>query len=177
MMKNCASSWNRADLLRVWEQIKDGDSLDWPDGKKFEYLVIRAFELEGASIRWPYVVSLKGMPGIAEQLDGAIYLHDRAFIVESKNLSEPAAIESLAKFRFRLERRPPGTMGVLFSSSNFSLYTEIFAHFATPMNVLLWERQDLDFALPRAQMVSGLKRKMRYAIEFGRARLTLGEGT
>jgi hypothetical protein len=174
MMQKSASVWDRAELLRLWAAIKAGDASDWPAGKKFEYLIIRAFELEGVTVRWPYTSHLKGMPGAAEQFDGAIYLRDRAFIVESKNLSEPAAIEAMAKLRFRLERRPPGTMGVLFSASGFSLLTERFAQYLSPMNVLLWGKEDIDYALPLGRMVKGLTAKMQYAIEFGSPTLPLG---
>ncbi|MBV8048871.1 MAG: hypothetical protein JO171_17110 [Paludibacterium sp.] len=172
-MQKCASSWNRAEVLRLWAQIKESMPSDWPTGKQFEYLVIRAFELEGIDVRWPYTVLLKGVPGVVEQIDGAIYLHKQAFIVESKNLSEPAAIEALARLRFRLERRPPGTMAVLFGFSDFTVATEVFAQYASPMNVLLWNRNDMDYALTRGQMAQGLEDKMQYAIEFGNPSLRL----
>lgn len=102
-----------------------------------------------------------------EQLDGVVYLDRQPFIVESKNMTEPAAIEAVAKLRFRLEGRPPSTMAVLFSVSDFSLPTEIFAQFASPLNVLLWGRSDLDVAIPGGDMLGGLRRKLEHAVEFG----------
>jgi hypothetical protein len=109
-----------------------------------------------------------------EQLDGVVYLHHRPFLIESKNLSGPAAIEAVAKLRFQIERRPPGTMGLLFSTSDFSLPTETFAQYAMPMNVLLWGRHDLDVGLENGVMLKGLQRKLQKAAEFGVPMLTLG---
>ena len=45
-----------ADLLRLWNSHKDGsisaeDKAFWKDGKLLEYIILRAFELEGASVR------------------------------------------------------------------------------------------------------------------------------
>lgn len=177
MMMNAASGWDRDKLLSLWSEIRQGDASDWPAGKKFEYLVIRAFQLEGIAVRWPYLVTLKGTAGVMEQFDGAIHLEARTFLIESKNLSDSAAIEALAKLRFRLERRPPGTMGLLFSVSGFSLPAETFAQYATPMNVLLWSGGDVDYALPKGRMVQGLEDKMRHAIEFGVPLMPLGGNT
>src|SRR3954471_9970025 len=97
-----AGAWERDDLLTVWERIKSGDQLPgWQSGKAFEYLVIRAFQVEGYPIRWPFQVSYPQKFGTMEQVDGVVYLGDRAFLIESKDLSEPAAIEAVAKLRFR----------------------------------------------------------------------------
>ena len=51
--------YNQSGLCRLWRKHLD-DKLDasqktfWKDGKLMEYVVLRAFELEGATIRWPY---------------------------------------------------------------------------------------------------------------------------
>lgn len=167
-LENEASRWTRDDLVALWERIKAEDEIPgWAPGKTFEYLVIRAFQLEHLTARWPFIVTYPQKFGAMEQLDGVVYLGERAFLVESKNLSEPAAIEAVTKLRFRLESRPPGLMGVLFSTNNFSLQTEVFAQFASPLNVLLWSRSDLDHALAAGSMREGLQRKLEYAIEWG----------
>lgn len=137
--------------------------------------MIRAFQLESAEVRWPFQVTYPQKFGTMEQLDGTVYLGERAFLVESKDLSEPAAIEAVAKLRFRLEGRPPGTMAVLFSVRNFTLPTEVFTQFASPLNVLLWSSDDLDHALEHGSMVAGLRLKLRYATEWGLPLFPLGE--
>jgi len=137
-------------------------------------LVIRAFEIEGCLVRWPFAVTYPQKFGTLEQLDGIVYFEGRAFLVESKDLSEPASIEAVAKLRFRLEGRPPGTMAILFSVTNFTLPTEVFTQFASPLNVLLWGREDLDHALSVGTMKEGLRKKLEYAIEFGLPLCPLG---
>lgn len=170
-----ARAWERADLLRIWDAIKAGQSIaGWPPGKAFEYLVVRAFEIEGARVLWPFEVVYPQKFGTMEQVDGVVYLGERAFLLESKNQSEAMAVEAVARLRMRLESRPPGTMGVLFSVQNFTLPTEVFAQFATPLNVLLWENTDLDLALTNASMVASLRTKLEHATENGLPILRLG---
>lgn len=170
-----ARAWERADLLRIWELIKAGQPIaGWPPGKAFEYLVVRAFDIEGARVLWPFEVVYPQRFGTMEQVDGVVYFGERAFLLESKNLSEPMAVEAVARLRMRLESRPPGTMGVLFSVQDFTLPTEVFTQFATPLNVLLWESEDLDMALTTASMVTSLRAKLAYATEHGLSILRLG---
>ena len=50
-------------LKNLWSAIKKGDTPGWEAGKAFEYLVLRAFELEHTtrepvSVRYPYSVTL-----------------------------------------------------------------------------------------------------------------------
>src|SRR4051812_32851282 len=99
-----ARKWSATRVLEIWGQVKSGTRVPgWPKGKAFEYLVIRAFELGGLTVRWPYEVKYPQKFGTMEELDGVVYLGERAFLVESKDLSEAAAIEAFAKLRFRLE--------------------------------------------------------------------------
>lgn len=166
-LEELAESWQRSDLLQAWDGIKARRAIaGWQAGKAFEYVVIRAFQLEAADTRWPYEVELPLM-GTAEQVDGAVYVDGTAFLIESKDLKRRAAIEAIAKLRFRLERRPPGTMAVLFSVNGFTLPAELFAHFSRPLNVLLWGGTELDQALASARMIDTLREKHRYAIERG----------
>ncbi|MBB4637987.1 hypothetical protein [Longimicrobium terrae] len=163
-----AEEWTHADLIALWRRIQSGERIaGWGRGKVFEYLVIRAFQLEGAVIRWPFQVSYPQRFGTMEQHDGFVYVRDRAFLIESKATAEAPGIEAVAKLRFRLEARPPGTMGLLFSVATFSEPTEVFTQFASPLNVLLWTGKDVDLALRTGRMRSGLEQKLRFANEFG----------
>lgn len=167
-MRQVAETWTAADLLRFWERIKNGKRIPgWQKGGAFEYLIIRAFQLEGTRVCWPFQVTYPQKFGTMEQIDGIVYLGERAFLLESKDLSEPAAIEAVAKLRFRLEGRPPSMMGVLFSVQDFTLPTEVFTQFVSPLNVLLWGRADLDVAIKSSTMTDGLKRKLEHANEHG----------
>lgn len=173
--RTLAQGWNSNNLLTIWSQIKSGASIrGWPSGKAFEYMVIRAFEIGGLRVTYPYEVTYPQKFGILEQIDGVVYLGERPFLVESKDLSEAAAIEAFAKLRFRLEGRPPGIMGILFSVRDFTLAVEVFAQFASPLNVLLWNRADLDIALNTNMMKSALEQKLQFALEYGLPLYALG---
>lgn len=170
-----AQQWDLNDILKLWITIKKRKrESGWPEGKMFEYLVVRAFELAGLTVKWPFSVTYPHKLGTMEQIDGVVYLNERPFLIESKHLSEASSIEAFAKLRLRLETRPPGTMGILFSTNDFTLATEVFAQFAHPLNILLWGRADLDIALASNTMKSSLQQKLSVAIEYGLALHPLG---
>jgi hypothetical protein len=170
-MEAAAIAWQRPYLVQLWGQIKakaPNPIPGWGDGKAFEYLIVRAFHMEAAQdTRWPYGVTIPQKIGTVEQIDGAVYVDDIPFLIESKDYGDTASIEAVAKMRFRLESRPPGMMGVLFSARNFTAATELLSQFAVPLNVLLWGAADLDKALPNGTMIDGLREKYRYAVERG----------
>ena len=47
-------SWD--ELSTLWNQIQSADTPDWDTGKAMEYLILRAFQLEGAEVIYPYSV-------------------------------------------------------------------------------------------------------------------------
>ncbi len=113
-----AEGWDERRVVNIWNKIKSEPKTPvpgWPPGRAFDYLVIRAFEIGGLRVQYPYEVTYPQKFGTLEQIDGVVYLGERAFLVESKDLSEAAAIEAFAKLRLRLEGRPPGTMGILLA--------------------------------------------------------------
>ncbi|MEX0716133.1 MAG: hypothetical protein WD066_06085 [Planctomycetaceae bacterium] len=175
-LEHAALEWTRAELVRIWAELKLGNRIPgWDPGRAFEYLVIRAFHLEAPTdTRWPYIVTIpRQRLGSVEQIDGIVYVDGVAFLIESKARDEPTAIDAIAKLRFRLEGRPPGTMGLLFSLRDYTTATELFAQFAVPLNVLLWSAGDLDKALEHGTMISSLRDKYRHAVEQGWAYHTL----
>ena len=48
-------SWDG--LWDLWEAVKRRETPGWDAGKAFEYVILRAFDLNGAQVRWPYPVS------------------------------------------------------------------------------------------------------------------------
>jgi hypothetical protein len=58
--------WIRAmewpELCGLWENIKSGNTPGWGDGKALEHLVVRAFELGGLEVEYPYHVPPAGNP-------------------------------------------------------------------------------------------------------------------
>lgn len=121
-------------LLDLWNRIKERqtEAVNWEPGKAFEYLILRAFELEGAEVRWPFSVDMEG--SIVEQIDGVIYSDGLSVIVESKDLTDPnrVNIEPIAKLRNQLLRRPSGSIGVIFSKSGFTEPAIMLARYLSP---------------------------------------------
>lgn len=151
-------------LRRLWKAIEAGAS-GWPSGKALEHLVLRAFELSGAAVRWPYPVSIDG--AIVEQIDGAVHLDGLSCIVECKDTAEPVTIEVVAKLRNQLLRRPAGAVGLGFSRTGFTESAITLARFVAPQNVLLWNGEEIAYLLEREDFSQGLIRKYRVSIEYG----------
>jgi hypothetical protein len=152
-------------LLALWAQIQAGETPGWDPGKAFEYLVIRAFELEGAAVTYPFSVNLSGI--LVEQIDGAIYSDGLSCLVECKDQEGNLAIDPVAKLRNQLLRRPAGVVGLVFSSTGFTASTMMLSQYGGGQSILLWEAEDLDYALNRQQLRQGLVQKYRYCVERG----------
>lgn len=158
-------------LEQLWAAIQAGRTPGWEPGKAFEYLILRAFELDGAEVRWPYVVSLAGR--VVEQIDGAVYAANLSCLVETKDTAEPVGFEPVAKLRQQLLRRPMGALGLLFTRSRFTDGATTLAQFAAPQNILLWTGSDVGAALTRRGIAWALEAKYRFCIEEGQPNLDL----
>jgi hypothetical protein len=152
-------------LGQLWQAVEKGDTPGWEAGKAFEYLVLRAFELDGAQVRYPYEVELHGER--VEQIDGAVHAAGLRALVESKDLGENVAIGPIAKLRNQLLRRPGGTLGLLFSSKGFTEPARLLAHFLSPQVILLWAGAEIAYALQDKKVCSSLEWKYRRCIEEG----------
>jgi hypothetical protein len=161
-------------LLNLLSAIKAGQAPNWPPGRAFEYLVLRAFDLEKADITWPYTVDLRGE--VAEQIDGAVHLGGLSFLMECKDQANPVNVEPITKLRNQLFRRTPSTMGVVFARGTFTEPARVLAQYMLPIQVLLWEGRELEFALKRQKMTNGLLAKHRWAVEQGFPDYVLNEG-
>lgn len=164
-------------LRALWRSILARETPDWPPGKAFEYLVLRAFECDGAEVRWPYPVEQAGQ--VVEQIDGSIRTDGLWCLVESKDTTEPVNVEPLAKLRNQLLRRPSPTVGLLFSVGGFREAVVTLAGFVAPQTILLWYGEDVDYALRKSSICDPLLRKYRRCVQEGRPdfRLDLEERT
>jgi hypothetical protein len=154
--------------LRVlWRGIEAGSAGDWPAGRALEHLVLRAFELSGATVRWPY--SVRVADEIVEQIDGAVHVHGLSCILECKDLAKPVTIEAIARLRNQLLRRPAGTTGLLFSRSGFTEPGMMLAGFLAPQTILLWTGGEIAYLLQREDFASALVAKYRRSVEDGLA--------
>jgi hypothetical protein len=159
------STYKWRGLVRLWEEIESRTTSGWESGKALEYLVLRAFQLEGAEIKWPYQVNLVGET--IEQIDGVVYSNNLACLIECKDQSEEVNIEPVAKLRNQLLRRPGSTIGIVFSRSGFTDPAVTLARFLAPQTILLWDGTEIEYALKKHAFRRGLDAKYRYCVENG----------
>lgn len=153
---------DREALCACWERIEQGEEAE-RKGYLFQDLIIRAFELEGARVVWPYDVTLYDEK--VEEIDGVVYVDGLRCVVESKCLATDVSFEPIAKLRNQLARRPSSTIGALFSFQGFTNPARLLAQFLAPQTVLLWSGRETLGAMRRGAMISGLHRKFDYATE------------
>jgi len=152
-------------LEDVWEESASGTVRGWPPGKLFEYLVLRAFELDGATVRWPFEVMFGD--SVVEQIDGVVYAGHLSCLVEAKDTASPVDIDALAKIRTQLARRPGGTLGAVFSRSGFTHPAVALARYFAPHAVLLWSGEEITECLQERSISSVLLAKVRECVEHG----------
>lgn len=157
---------NLSQLLRMLEDISKGVSVkNWPPGIAFEHIVLRAFEIEQATVSWPYSVRLGNR--IIEQIDGAVYWGGLACLVESKDYNIPINIEPIAKLKTQLSRRPAATLGIVFSRHGYTGPAKELTRLLNPLNILLWEYEEFEQCIAASTMCRALSTKYQYAVEFG----------
>ena len=163
--------WN--DLVDLWEAIEAGDTPGWDAGKAFEYLILRAFKLEGAHVLWPYGVTFGDVTGTEEtgtleQIDGFIHTNDGLVcLIECKDVANPVNVEPIAKLRNQLLRRPSTAIGIVFSRSGFTVPALQLARFTAPQVILLWGGDEVGFALREKCFCKGLTAKYRVCVAKG----------
>jgi hypothetical protein len=150
-------------LLELWKRIALGKVPECASGKAMEHLVLRAFELDGAEVVWPYSVRLQGNE--VEQIDGVVHCAGLSCLVESKDTTDRVNITPITKLRYQLLRRPPGVLGLVFSRSGFTEPALILAQFMSPLNILLYEGEEVEHLLTQKSMVGPLLEKYRRCVE------------
>lgn len=157
-------------LKDLWQKIKDNDTPEWTSGKAFEYLIVRAFEIDGAKVRYPYSVpwNIKTQSGRdLEQLDGAIHYEHLSCLIESKDYKGNVNIEPIAKLRNQLMRRPAGVIGLVFSKQGFTDPARELAKYIAPQTILLWNRIEIDYIFDTQSICKELLTKYHFCIEYG----------
>lgn len=162
------TSYNWDDLIKLWSEIKAKNTSNfWDAGKALEYLVLRAFQLDGAEVVWPYSVYIDGEE--IEQIDGVVYAEGLSCIIECKDTIKPVKVEPIAKLRNQLLRRPAATIGSIFSVSGFTEASETLAGFIAPQTILLWGGEEIKYCLENKFIRKALIKKYRFCVEQGLA--------
>jgi hypothetical protein len=159
-----ADGWTWADVERLWPEVQGRTVSGWDAGKALEHLVVRAFALSGLRVEYPYEVPFEGR--VLEQVDGMVYLGDVPFLIECKD-RRVVDIEVVARLRSRLERRPPSTMGCVFSSGRFTEPAVVLANFAVPHRITLWSGEDVSEGIALRDFAAVLRRKYHELCMFG----------
>lgn len=154
-------------LRSLWQGIEQRHTPGWDQGKAFEYLVLRAFELDGADVRYSYSVKLFGEE--VEQVDGVVYCSGLACLIESKDFAENVNVDiaPIAKLRNQLLRRPASTLGLVASRTGFTDPARHLSHFSLPQTILLWSGEEMNYALRQERMCDLLLLKYRVCVEDG----------
>jgi hypothetical protein len=160
------------ELLKLWSGLRVGIApADWPPGVLLEYLLLRAFQLEGAEVTWPYRV-YRGRV-LLEQIDGVVYFDGVTCLVEAKDVTRAVDTVALVRLKSLLVRRPRTIVGALFITGEFSEAAFSLAEMLPPPDVLLWKGKELEWALQGRRLLEGMRRKLRYAVETGFSDLDL----
>jgi hypothetical protein len=154
-------------LRSLWKKIEKRNTPGWDAGKAFEYLVLRAFQLDNAEVRYSYRVQLFGEE--VEQVDGVVYCSGLSCLVESKDLADQIKVDiaPIAKLRNQLLRRPASTIGLVFSRTGFTDPARHLSYFSLPQTILLWSGDEIKYALEQESICGLLILKYRKCVEDG----------
>lgn len=96
-----------------------------------------------------------------------MYFGGLACLVESKDYNSPINVESIAKLKSQLSRRPTATLGIVFSSHGYTGPAKELTRLLHPLNILLWEYDELEQCISSGTMCQALITKYQYAVELG----------
>jgi hypothetical protein len=167
--KERIQTYQWADLEALWKAIQARETeKEWDAGKAFEYLIIRAFELEGADVKYPFSVNHPLMDNkySVEQIDGIVYSDGLSCLMECKDVNGDVNVEPLTKLRSQIARRPNSTLGILLSGEGFTEPAKLLAYFMQPQTILLWTGEEVAFALQKRFFRKGLLAKYRNYVEY-----------
>ena len=165
--KEKIQKFTKKDLINLWKEIIDQKTENWSDGKALEFLILRAFDLEGAKVRWPYTVKVGDE--IVEQIDGAVHLlnYNLSILIECKDYSSKINIDPIAKLRNQLLRRSSNAIGAVFTTTKYTEASLLLSQFLAPQTIILWEKDNIEFCLNEGSFSEGMLLKYRHAIEEG----------
>jgi Restriction endonuclease len=155
-------SWK--DLGILWKGIKVHNTPEWQEGKAFEFLAMRAFELSKLRVDYPFDVPPGGQP--VEQIDGLVFLESIPFLIECKD-RKSIDVEAIAKLRNQLLRRPPVTMGCVLVTGEFTDAALLLSDWALPHRIALWTGIDIDEALAAKDFAIKLRDKYEHLCKYG----------
>lgn len=138
----------------------------WQKGKALEYIILRAFELEGADVIYPYEVEINHQ--VVEQIDGAIFVDGMSVLIECKDYTSIVIDTTpIAKLRSQLLRRHSNTIGAFFSMTRYSAPAMYLSSNFGQQLILLWTKADIEYCLIHRSFRKAMLKKYRHAITSG----------
>ncbi len=106
---------------------------------------------------------------VVEQIDGVVYCSGLSCLVESKDFADQTNVDiaPIAKLRNQLLRRPAGTIGLVFSRTEFTDPARHLSYFSLPQTILLWNGEEIKYALENEIISELLTLKYRVCVEHG----------
>jgi hypothetical protein len=185
-VKSLLSDWkvaDRGELLKAWQAlVPEGDARahgvrpkflgrelnDSEAGFVFERWIIEAFRLDGAEVEPPFRVLLLGQSSLKEELDGLVVHGWQGFLLQSKFEAARVDLGPIAQLHVQVASRPVGTLGLFFSISGYTEAALELARALRPLCVLLFDGDDLRWALGQQQgMIGMVRRKWIDAVKYG----------
>ena len=143
-------------------------------GDVFERWVMEAFRLSGMQGHNAFRVPLRTSANTREQIDGLIFDGWQAFLVEAKFWTPRVDFSPIVLLHDIVERRPAGTLGLLFSAFGYTTPAIECAELLRPIRVLLFNAEDLNWALQqesfKGSMREMVRRKWLHTVMSGRLR-------
>lgn len=176
---------NLKELRRIWEDLHpESDDVEVQRrfrnivltpiqaGDVFERWVMEALRLSGMQGHNAFRVPLRMSGNTQEEIDGLIFDGWQAFLVEAKFWTNKVDFSPIVLLNDIVDRRPAGTLGLFFSAFGYTNPAKDCAEFLRPIRVLLFDRDDLDWALQqepfKGSMKEVVRRKWLQAVMTGR---------
>ena len=168
-------SYNWEKLKKLWAQIRIGNTPGWANGKALEYMFVRAFDMEGAEVVYPYT---NDVGNAKEQIDGYVFVKKlgAGFLIECKDWKEKVSFEELAKLHGRLTYRMSSTFGLFLSKNGFTPSAVEMMFMMHPHNILLWSFDEIDECFINHKFMKALKYKFQYAMATADPAIAVIEG-
>jgi hypothetical protein len=170
--KDIFQQYDLEKLRGLWKIIREGGTPDRMEkGKAFEFMIMRLFELDNASVTYSYSVvdsspDSNSLP--IEEIDGLFYYQHYIGMVECKNYTSyegkrPRNVDftPIAKLRSQLLRRPVTAIGNVFSATGFTSPAVALATHLHPQTILLWNKDDVDYVIDKGRICPYFIKKYR----------------
>jgi hypothetical protein len=135
-------------------------------GRKFEKLLHKLLETED------FRPEINLRPD-GEEIDGSFLMDSRVFLLEAKWHKTPLPASSIYAFRGKVDGKLVGTVGIFISMSGFSPEAVDAITYGKEINILLFDREDIEEACSgKSKFHFILREKLRAASQYGTVYLT-----